>query len=431
LTLNFFLYSQNHPSYRININTRKSEGYYFLTASKANNTNRYASDYQMILDASGNLVYVSEFSRTTKTIDFKLQPNGMISFFSKNVFYLMNQKLEIIDSVCCKNGIITDHHEFQVLENGNYLLLGTEQVVVNLSAHKIFKPNNCAGSTAATVQCGVIQELDKNKKVVFEWHAKNHFKFREMDTAYSRDPKIVDWTHCNAVAQSNDGNILLSSRYFNEITKINRKDSSIIWRLGGYKNEFTFINDSVRFVGQHDIRQLPNGNITIFDNGQPSNPIHPATAKEYAIDEKNKTVKLVWHFINDSMVHSRVGLGNVQRLENGSTLVNYGNSTSKTMFTVVGPNKEKTFEITFDDTLKTYRAFFYDEKNLQLKRPVIRTRNAENERYLEAAQFGANYIWSTGEKIPRIKISKPGKYYLIQILDSGGYIYSDPVTISD
>ena len=99
-----------------------------------------------------------------------------------------------------------------------------------------------------------------------------------------------------------------------------------MWRWGGRDNEFTFINDSAKFLTQHDIRRLSNGHVTLFDNGRGEIPVHPAAAKEYILDENAKTATLVWKHVNDSTSHSGAGLGNVQRYANGNTLVSYGRS---------------------------------------------------------------------------------------------------------
>ena len=45
-----------------------------------------------------------------------------------------------------------------------------------------------------------------------------------------------------------------------------------MWRLGGKKNQFTFIgeheeNAPYYTVGQHDVHRLANGNLLYFDNG--------------------------------------------------------------------------------------------------------------------------------------------------------------------
>jgi hypothetical protein len=126
--------------------------------------------------------------------------------------------------------------------------------------------------------------------------------------------------------------------------------------MGGKKNQFTFINDMQRIHGQHDIRRIDNGNITLFDNGTLM-PLRPATAKEYTLDENTLTATLVWSYVENPAAYSQ-SMGNMQRLPNGNTLVNYGNSNIGAIaFNVVDPAGNKTFELVFDDSLATYRAF--------------------------------------------------------------------------
>src|SRR5690606_33427409 len=105
----------------------------------------------------------------------------------------------------------------------------------------------------------------------------------------------IDYAHGNAVELDSDGNILISSRHMNEITKIDRTTGEIIWRWGGKNNEFTFVNDTLAFSFQHDIRRLPNGNVTLFDNGNHHKPPR-SRAVEYELDEVNKTATVVWQY---------------------------------------------------------------------------------------------------------------------------------------
>ena len=70
---------------------------------------------------------------------------------------------------------------------------------------------------------------------------------------------IVDYAHGNAIEVDGDGNLILSSRHFSEVTKINRLSGEIMWRWGGKNNQFTFIGDSTGFSYQHTIRRLPAG----------------------------------------------------------------------------------------------------------------------------------------------------------------------------
>lgn len=421
------LYSQVPPSYSISICTDQSTGYYFTTPAKPITTEAYSVSFNIILDQRGELVYFRTFTGNAKACDLKLQPNGLISYFSDNKYYLMDESFRIIDSVCCKNGVITDSHDLKILPNGHFLVLGVDKPFINLESYKIFKPGNCAGSPNATVACGVIQELDKKKNLVFEWKSRDHFKFMEMDTFYINDPKGLDWTHFNALEPDTDGNILLSVRNFNEITKINRKDGRIMWRMGGKQNQFNFKNDSLMFLSQHDIRRLPNGNITLFDNGRQTVSLHAAYAKEYKINETTRTAELVWKYANDSTMHSGAGLGNVQRLANGNTLVNYGRSNkSKTMFSVITPSGSKCFEMEFKNASLSYRVFNYPELKISSKRPVIKVVENDGKTYLDAGKGYKEYIWSNGATTRIIPLNGYEKFWVGIKLPDGGYLVSEP-----
>ena len=106
-----------------------------------------------------------------------------------------------------------------------------------------------------------------------------------MNSTSSLTDQNIDLVHGNALALANDGNLLLSSRNQSEITKINLQTGEIMWRLGGKANQFTFV-DGQPFAYQHDVRQLSNGNITIFDNqGTQQNP---AASHGYRIQARRK-----------------------------------------------------------------------------------------------------------------------------------------------
>lgn len=426
------IYAQTIPLYSVTICNEQSAGYYFMNSAKPGTMSSYSISFNMILDATGDLFYFKKFTGDYKSNDFKVQPNGMISYFSNNKYFLMDLSFTIVDSVSCKNGLNAVRQDLQILKNGHYLLLGDEQPLVDLSKHKIFKPDNCAGSNAATVICGGFQELDEDKNVVFDWRARDHFTFKDMDTFFINDPKTLDWTHFNAIELDADGNYLLSVRNFDEITKISSKDGSIIWRLGGRNNQFTFKNDSSRFLTQHDIRRLPNGNITLFDNGRGGIPLHPCAAKEYALDEKTKTATLVWKHIHDSTTHSGAGLGNVQRLSNGNTLVSYGrNDKSPVLFSVMTPEGKKNFEMQLAGGRLTYRAFNYVGLTLKVKRPVLKTVRKDGKLYLDAGKGYKSYLWSTGEKTRMIAVKGNGSYKVFIPARDEGWIGSLPYIVSD
>ena len=132
--------------------------------------------------------------------------------------------------------------------------------------------------------------------------------------------------HGNSIDIDNDENIIVSNRRSSEIIKIDRTTGEIIWIFGGPTNEFEIINDPLNgFSKQHDARELTNGNLLLFDNGNEHQP--PLTRViEYEINEVDKTATLIWEFQQpDELV--ALSMGSCQRLPNQNTLINWGNIT--------------------------------------------------------------------------------------------------------
>jgi hypothetical protein len=227
----------------------------------------------------------------------------------------MDSTFTVVDSLACGNGYLTDIHELRLLPNGHALLLGQEMLPVDMSA---VVPG---GNPDAIATWNVVQELDAQKNVVFEWRAVEHFQITD-NTHDDLTAATIDVTHSNALEQDTDGNILLSSRELDEITKIDRTTGAILWRMGGKNNQFSLVGDTQWFSHQHAIRRLANGHVSLFDNGNFHSPAY-SRAVEYALDEPARTATLVWEFSNSPTTFSPA-MGYAQRLANGSTVIGWG-----------------------------------------------------------------------------------------------------------
>ena len=424
----FNSYAQTYPPFTVTVFDTSSSGFYFTCPVRVGPNPNGIQPTHMILDREGRVVYFRSFPTGQNTGDFKLHDNGLMSYSRQGKYFMMDSTFNIVDSVSCKNGVNSDTHDMQILPNGNFLLLGFDNIQMDLSSYPLFGVNNVPGSATATVLSGVIQEQDPGKNVVFEWHASDHFIFDEVDEAWLTNPNLVDWTHCNAVEFDVDGNLLLSSRHFNEITKINRQNGAVMWRLGGNANEFTFLNDTMQFKRQHDIRRIANGNITLFDNGAQAAtgiPVHYAAAKEYVVDEIVKTVALQWTYADDLTEFSRA-MGNFQRRPLGNSLINYGqNATQNKFFQVLSESLQMVFEIAFDDSLCAYRSYNYPVLPWQLPRPEITCYESSGQYYLDAGPGHASYLWSDGSTLQTIPLAAAGSYHVFVPIGQGGFISSE------
>lgn len=423
------------PQYSVVINDPNATGgYYFLHGLKPNTPSENFTS--MILDKFGQLIYFKKYARAQN--DFKLQADGEITQagpLGSNAaarYLVLDSMFNVIDSVKAPGGIFTDLHDLQKLPNGNYLVLAYENIIMDLSSYNYFNGNGSPGSNSATVISVIVQELDENNNAVFTWKASEHFDFSDVSEEWLFSPTLVDWTHSNAIEADNDGNILLSSRHFNEITKINRQTGAVMWRLGGKRNQFKFSNDLFNgFRGQHDIRRISNGNITLFDNGYDKNPLHPARALEYQLNETNLTADLVWSYTYGNNAFSRF-TGSMQRLQNGNTVIDWGKlSGGNSAFSVINPNGSVIMELSSADSMTSYRTFNYTSLPFTLLRPVLSCSVSAGKHYLAAPEGYSSYLWSTGDTTRLIPVNAIDTYYVFVPYGNEGYISSERAVITN
>ncbi|HEU4725981.1 MAG TPA: aryl-sulfate sulfotransferase [Candidatus Eisenbacteria bacterium] len=282
--------------------------------------------------------------------DFKRQGDRLTYFDgAAKTHYALDPLDAVVDSFRCGNGYETDPHDLVLLPNGHALVMAYDTERVDMSRVVT------GGRADALVTGLVVQELDLEKEVVFQWRSWDHFAVTD---ATRRDPRaaFIDYCHGNAVEPDADGNVLLSSRHMDEVTKISRATGEIVWRLGGRNNQFAFIGDSERFSHQHAVRRLANGRLLLFDNGNFKTPLHSRVV-EYEIDETAKTATLVWQHRPEPAIYGSA-MGNAQRLPNGHTIIGWGAASPSV--TEVDPEGREVFRLEFPASVSTYRAFRFE-----------------------------------------------------------------------
>ncbi|MEW5798324.1 MAG: aryl-sulfate sulfotransferase [Bacteroidota bacterium] len=345
----------DYPHVKILAKTNPDSGFIFIN-------NWGGTPYIAILDNNGFPVFYRKMPAYAR--DFKLQANGNLSYRLADPyyrFYEMDSSYTVTREITAKNGFGTDEHELQILPNGNVLLIALEYKTVDMS--KLV----AGGKTSATVIGNHVQEIDPAGNVVFEWKCWDHFDITDA-IHENLTAQTIDYVHMNAIAVDNDSNIVISSRHLSEITKINRKTGAILWRLGGKHNQFTIVNDPMSGPSyQHDVRALPNGHYTIFDNGNFHSPT-VTRVTEYNIDTAAMTATLVWQYRH---VPDRYTwwMGNAQRLPNGNTLINWADG-SLPKLTEVTQAGMKAMEMDFVNNAHSYRVFRFPWKG-KPKAPVL------------------------------------------------------------
>lgn len=326
-------------------------GYYFMAPSWGGWVFPDAPAYLVIFDNTGTPVFYQKNEHQNN--DLRLQPNGMVTYHENHPYHrhaVMNSNMEEIGEYTVQNGYtFTDHHEFLMLPNGHAFVMTYDAQLVDMDT---VVPG---GQPGATVIGFVFQELDEAKNVVFQWRSWDHFEITDASEHEDLTAEIIDYVHGNSIEIVSDTTLVISSRNMNEVTKIDWRTGEIIWRLGGEKNQFTFIGDTLGFDYQHDARILSDGLLSIFDNGQHHPDPKFSSAVEYEIDEENMTATLVRRWRSDPDIWAVI-MGNSQEVTEGGRVIGWGSGVPG--ITEFHPDGSTALEVYFDNF--NYRAYRFD-----------------------------------------------------------------------
>lgn len=272
--------------------------------------------YALIIDNHGTVVWYRGFP--SPVVDFQKQPDGGYTLFSSldaapPHFLALDILGDVYAEFRASSPLTTGPHELRRIDGG-YVLFAIEQRTLDLSGH--------GGQAAAQVR-GTHIEWQRGDGSLFSWSPYDHFSVADAADIVPIDGAYVNPWHGNAIDIDRDGNLLVSFRNLDEITKIDARTGEIIWRLGGKSSDFAFSADPLGgFSHQHAARRLANGNLLLFDNGNGHDPPQ-SRAVEYRLDEQNRTAELEWEYRHQPPIFG-FALGFAQRLANGHTLINYG-----------------------------------------------------------------------------------------------------------
>jgi hypothetical protein len=341
-------------------NDNPSDGYHFLEK------NYIGYCYIMIIDNYGTPLFYRKLEHNAH--NFSLQPAGCLSYFIENqrCYAILDSLYNFTGTYKMKNGYYADSHDFILLENGHSFMIAYDRQLIGMDT--VIE----GGSPDATVVGLVIQELDEDQNLIFQWRSWDHFSILDTDeSVIDLTSQYVDYVHGNSLDIDSDTSLLLSSRNLNEVTKIHRQTGEIIWRLGGKNNQFTFINDSRGFALQHSAKKLENNNLILFDNGKIGVADY-SRGIEYELDETNYTAHLVNEFKHDSSVFAIVS-GHMQRLSNGNTLISWGKNLGKYVSTEFKPDGTITNDLYTDYSVQSYRVYKFEwrSKTIELNKEIL------------------------------------------------------------
>ncbi|MGB0403678.1 MAG: arylsulfotransferase family protein [Salibacteraceae bacterium] len=401
---------------------------YFTTGTLPLQNNGDSDYYISIHDENGYLIWYS--TSKTSMIDFKYFPEqnkysySTQTFPESKGFKILDADFNLIDSLGGANNLNMDIHDFELLDNGGYLVSARADDLVDLSRDTL---NGSLGSDSTYIRGYVIQEMDSQKNLLFEWNSNDFIDpLESYEKDFGYNPADFDYCHGNAIEKDKNGDYLVSMRHTNSIFKVDKISGKIIWRLGGKKSDFSFPNDQ-GFSGQHDIRELPNGNVTLFDNANTSVD-KKSRAVDYQLDTNTWAATKIWEYQYDSGFFARA-MGNFQTSSLGFKVVNYGLVYRPfPSFVLLGDADQLIADVYFQDSIAAYRTKIFKPKT-PIERTKVECQN-NNGTITLIASGGGQYAWSTGETTSQIQINKAGEY---QVWTSKGIgmLGSEPIIIND
>ena len=323
------------PVVLVTVNSNPSPGCLFLEHVVA-----YATPYTMLVDNQGLPVWY----RRGFELDFKTQPNGMITWTPSDAagFSAFDQNFNYLKTYTATNGYLTDGHDFKMLPDGSYFVLGFRTNIVDMSRYI------SGGAPGSPVRENVVQGFTAAGDLILQWRAWDNYNIAD-------ENGNTDFPHFNGLDIDEDGNVLVSARHLSEITKIDRRSGDVIWRLSGAHSTFTFVNDPLNGTSfQHHVSALGGGRYLVFDNGNYHVPL-TSRAVEYQVDLTNRTATMVWQFRDPPDAYTYF-LGSAQRLTNGNTLVDFA-LPQYSKVVEVDTNGAKHFELSLIPGSYSYRAF--------------------------------------------------------------------------
>jgi hypothetical protein len=350
----------------------------------------------VIYGTDGNVIWTS-FTQTGQNVVYDFRPcqyNGTSHLcmleaqqylgYARGFLGIYDESLTMVKQVKTQNGYAgLDQHESALAYNGTAslsMIYNTERA--DLSAFNIT-------TGIGWLQNCILQKLDVDtNELLFEWSAFEHVGLDEA-MVQPNTTEVVgtglsatspwDYFHVNSMDENADGDYLISARHTNTLYKLSGDTGEILWRLGGVRSDFDFL-DGLNFSSQHDARwheyNSTHDIISLFDNA--SNGFNrTANISQGMIialnhDADPPTASLLTGFPAPSDIPISNSQGNMQLLTPGAnwtssnTFINWGNVPVVTEHDPAGAIIFQAYVEIDPNGMMNYRAYKVPTANLTL-----------------------------------------------------------------
>ena len=403
-------------------------------------------DGPMIFESSGNLVWFDPLPPGVESTNLQVQqyegkpvltwwqgyipPQG----FGQGEEVIDNSAYQQVAKFPAGNGLPADLHEFRIMPNDTALLTS-------------FNPIRCdlvgvGGPADGAVTDSIFQEIDlKTHLVRREWHPLDHISlansYSSPTTASGEWP--FDYFHINSIDPQSNGSILISSRNTSALYELSASSGQVTAQIGGKHSTLT-LGAGAATAYQHDAQMLPDGDISVFDNGGVPK-VHPQSRGiVIALNPVTKTDTLIAEY-EHSQPLAAGSQGDVQMLENGNAFIGWG---AEPYVTEYASNGTVLYNAHLPAKTQSYRSYRFQWTGTPANTPAIAAAaGAGGSTIVYASWNGATTVasWqvlagtSSSAMSPvasaaktgfETSISTPGThpYVAVQALGAGGEVLS-------
>ncbi len=291
-------------------------------------------------------------------------------------YEILNSRYRRIARFKPANGYQPDIHDFVITGRNTALVLAYRGVT--------WDTRKFGGVKSGRVVDNIVQEIDiRTGDVYFEWHSVGKISVGASQAKVPKDRSSFDYFHVNSARLDGPDALLISGRKTSTVYRISRKTGNVWWALRGSgrkaRSDFR-MTKGTRFAYQHDAIRLPNGAISLFDNG--SGRFAPTVNKQssglvlrlHGKTRKDRKATLIRRNTHRPKPIVSGSQGNAQWLPRYGMFIGWGSVSAMTEYS---PSGRIVFDADFPKAaVSSYRAYKKPWHGHPVRRPAIASKRS-------------------------------------------------------
>lgn len=408
----------------------------------------------MIFDEAGNLVWFHPLPKNASAAtNLQVQQLGgqpVLTWwqgyippqgFGQGEEVIANSAYQEVGHVHAGNGYSADLHDFNITPQGTALLTVFNPIDCNLSV--------VGGPSGGAVTDSVFQEIDLRTGLVRrEWHSLDHVPMGDSYSLATHASRAwpYDYFHINSIDQRADGTTLISARNTWAMYVLSTTSGALQSTIGG-RHSGVKLGPGTRTAYQHDANTLPDGTISVFDNGSVPK-VHPQSrGLVLSLDAQTDTASVVAQYEHSPALTSD-SQGNMQQLANQDMFVGWG---PRPYFSEYSAGGQLLFDAHMHGSYESYRGYRFAWTGAPAGAPAIAAAKASGGRVAVYASWNGDTRTATWRVLagssastlapvasaPRsgfetqIVTPRTAPYLAVQALDASGAVLGTSRAIRD